>query len=432
MMFDRRGFLALSGAFLSACAPTMFNRSDFQLSRAAWQRPWPKGMPLRDNFFPIGLYNVLADGEAGQTARMADIKEAGFNSIVAWGAQNIETLFEQTEQQQLMVIWPNPTFNEARSLVQNSRLLALELDHEPTLRAQQTPLERDSLAAFVKYYRDLRAMGHDAPLMTFNSPAITPPFTDHWRGFAEASDVIGFWKYSYRDGIRSLSGPRGLPEAIQFARTIGDKPIWPVLQAMRSPILNWQWPTEAQMAAQAMAALIHGATALFWFSLDNAVSRAGQVIGASPKPQKSYARRDEPLPLDANPLEASDDDLRRSKETWDIIRSINQSVSVLSKYFALPDAEFGPDVFIRGTSHSETPIRLAVKPMPHYGADHFLLALVNLDDAALDIRLEWPDPLAEACVLFRHQVCADLMVNGRKMEFTLAPYGVQTWLIRRA
>lgn len=426
MMWARRGVLAaLGGGMLAGCGP---------LQRSLMSS-WTITQPLRSGFFPIGLYNVLADGEPGQTVRMANIKAAGFNTIVAWGNQDPDRLMAQAIQHDLQVIWPNPTDELARRWVGQRNLLAFEIDHEPTLRARNNPYERDSIIAFLERKSALRSMGHQIPLMTFNSPTITPPpFAEHWRGFAMASDVIGFWKYSFRPDTRSLSQERGLPEVMEFANRVANKPIWPVLQAMRSPILDWQWPSESQMAAQAMTALLHGATGLFWFSLDNAVARAGQVIGASPRPEKAYATRPEPNPLGQPPLDATEHDLRQSQETWEIMASLNSSVSYLAKtYFTLPDwdKKFWPYVDVRG-SLTRAPIRIKLKPMPQHGADYILMALVNHDDAELDVTFEWKQTIAESCLMFAHETCADISSNGKIMTLKVAPYAAQTWIIRLA
>lgn len=419
----RRRFLSIgAGAALAACAPRLVARKDFSPSFGALQNPWPLGLPTKGSYFPLGLYNVLADGEAGQVTPLSAIQNAGFNTVVAWGAQDAQRMMEQTAALSLRVVWPQPNDAVARLISSFPNLAAIEIDHEPTLRVRD-PADFSAIDAMAARKKALRDLGLDQPAMVFNSPGITPPFDNHWRRVAAASDIVGFWKYPfYRAEGRSLAGPRGLPEVTLSAGQAGvTKPVWPVLQAMRSPILDWRWPTPQQLWAQAFAAIIHGASGLFWFCLDSRIARNGQVIGIAPAPQEQYTAREEPPPFDKPPLPANPGDLAQSKLLWEELARLNHFLAAHALILLGPTLAAGPDVFIRGSSLGQDPLRLMIKSIDEKTAS---LWLVNIEDVPLTLRLHWPRAVRIESMVGK------FVGEGQVIERDISAFAAHAWLIR--
>lgn len=345
-----------------------------------------------ESFFPIGIYNGLMDAGDGRDA-FALYASAGFNSAFPWRDQDFGAVLAAARANGLQLVVRDPTDAELARFAGEPAVLGYDLDHEPTVHAQtETALWR--LEAFLERRAAVRALDPRRPVFTVDSPGITPPYRNSWLAYADAGDLICFWKYPFFHApVRTMIGPRGLPEvstlATQTARE--QKPVWYVAQAFRSPINNWFMPSAAQARAMVYAGLVHGATGVVWFTHDSYASRNGRVIGAAPDPMADYgiARREgarDPRP----PLRATARELAESRRMWLTIERLNAELAALGPAILSPTDARDYRIAVRGRSASPAPIRTLLKD----GPDGPILLVVNIDASPVDVRVSFDGPVA--------------------------------------
>lgn len=342
-----------------------------------------------ESFFPIGMYNGLMDAGDGRDG-FALYASAGFNSVFPWRDQNFDAVLAAARANGLQLVVRDPTDAELARLAGDPVVLGYDLDHEPTVHARaETALWR--LEAFHDRRAAVRALDPRRPVFTVDSPAITPPYRNSWLTYAEAGDLVCFWKYPFFNApVRTMTGPRGLPEvtalAAQTARE--KKPVWYVAQAFSSPVNNWFMPGGAQARAMVYAGLIHGATGIVWFTHDSYTSRDGRVIGASPDPKPDYKGPDRRMI--GVPLRATARELAESRRMWGTIERLNAELAALAPTILSPTSARNYRIAVHGRGVSPTPIRALLKD----GPDGPVLLVVNLDAEPVEVRFSFEAPLA--------------------------------------
>lgn len=392
---------ALAGLLVAAFASPVFADDGFRETPEAVQTIYRGGAPhttrqgvprtaydAGESFFPIGIYNGLMDAGDGRDA-FALYASAGFNSIFPWRDQNFDAVLTAARANGLQLVVRDPTDAELARFAAEPAVLGYDLDHEPTVHAQtETALWR--LEAFHDRRAAVRARDPRRPVFTVDSPGITPPYRNSWLAYAEAGDLICFWKYPFFHApVGTMTGPRGLPEvtalAAQTARE--KKPVWFVAQAFRSPINDWFMPDGAQARAMVYAGLIHGATGIVWFTHDSYSSREGRVIGAAPDPKPAYEAPPDRRRLGA-PLRATARELAESRGMWSTIERLNAELAALAPAILSPTSARAYRVAVRGRSSSPTPIRTLLKD----GPDGPVLLVVNIDASPVEVRFSFKEP----------------------------------------
>lgn len=343
-----------------------------------------------ESFFPVGIYNGLLDAGDGP-GNFALYASAGFNSVFPWRDQDYNAVMEAARVNALQVVVRDPTDAELPRFANDPILLGYELDHEPSIHSQaETALWR--LEAFRDRLASVRSFDPRRPIFTVNAPSITPPHRNSWLAYADASDLICFWKYPFfKAPVRTMVQPRSLPEVTSLAAEVSheQKPVWYVAQAFRSPINNWFMPSDDQARAMIYAGLIHGATGIVWFMQDSHVSRAARVFGASPNPPRVY-----PMPPGREeagaPAPATEQDLVSSRRMWRAIERLNGELATLGPAILSPTSRRDYRVAVRGASVSPDPIRTLLKD----GPDGPVLLVVNIDGQAVTARFAFDQPLA--------------------------------------
>ncbi|MHB1217196.1 MAG: hypothetical protein ACYC1L_03230 [Alphaproteobacteria bacterium] len=342
-----------------------------------------------ESFFPIGIYNGLMDAGDGRDG-FALYASAGFNSVFPWRDQNFDAVLTSARANGLQLVVRDPTDAELARFADDPAVLGYDLDHEPTVHARtETALWR--LEAFQDRRAAVRALDPRRPVFTVDSPGITPPYRNSWLAYAEAGDLVCFWKYPFFDApVRTMTGPRGLPEVTALAaRTAREqKPVWYVAQAFRSPVNNWFMPDEMQARAMVYAGLIHGATGIVWFTHDSYSSRDGRVIGASPDPKPDYKGPDRRMT--GAPLHATARELAESRRMWGVIEGLNAELAALAPAILSPTSARNYRIAVHGRSVSPTPIRALLKD----GPDGPMLLVVNIDAEPVEARFSFEAPLA--------------------------------------
>jgi len=343
-----------------------------------------------ESFFPIGIYNALLDAGAGP-GNFALYASTGFNSVFPWPVQDYAAVMDAARVNALQVVVRDPTDSSLPRFANDPIVLGYELDHEPSMHSQaETALWR--LEAFRDRLAVVRGFDPRRPIFTVNAPSITPPHRNSWLAYAEAGDLICFWKYPFfKAPVRTMVQPRSLPEVASLAAEVSyeRKPVWYVAQAFRSPINNWFMPSEDQANAMIYAGVIHGATGIIWFAQDSYGGRVPKLLGASPDPPRAY-----PVPAGeggaAKPIPVTEQDLESSRRMWRAIERLNGELAALGPVILSPTSRRDYRVAVRGTSASPTPIRTLLKD----GPEGPVLLVVNIDADAVTARFTFGEPLA--------------------------------------
>lgn len=431
--------LAALAAAMFAAMPSAVADDGFRETPEAVQTIYRNGAPhttrqgiarlaydADESFLPIGIYNGLLDAGDGRDG-FALYAAAGFNTVFPWRDQDFGAVLASAHANALQLVVRDPSDAELSYLAGDPGVLGYDLDHEPTIHAQtETALWR--LEAFRDRRAAVRALDPRRPIFTVDAPAITPPYRNAWLAYAEAGDLICFWKYPFFNApVGTMAGPRGLPEvtalAVETARE--RKPVWYVAQAFRSPVNKWFMPNEAQARAMIYAGLIHGATGIVWFTHDGYASRNGRVIGASPEPKADYGitRREgarDPSP----PLRATVRELAESRRMWRTIERLNTELAALAPVVLSPTSARGYRVAVRGTSASPVPIRALLKDGP-VGP---VLLVANIDANPVEARFTFDGSLAALEPVFGAGPAPALAENGWSER--IEAWGVRIYRLR--
>ena len=377
-----------------------------------------------ESFFPIGIYNGFLDAGDGHN-NFALYASSGFNTVFPWRAQDYTAVMESARANALQVIVRDPSDAEMPQFANDPLVMGYELDHEPTMLAQaETALWR--LEAFYDRRDAVRAFDPRRPIFTVNSPSITPPYRNSWLAYAEAGDLICFWKYPFfKAPRRTMMQPRSLPEVTALAAEVSHerKPVWYVAQAFKSPINTWFMPSDAEARAMIYAGLVHGATGIIWFVQDSYSVRVARLLGASPNPLLAYPAPPGPIGAD-KPIPATEEDLASSRRMWSVMERLNRELATLAPAILSPTSRREYRVAVRGSSVSPTPIRTLLKDGP--GGP--VLLVVNVDAAPVDARFSFDDAPAALEVVFGAEE-APIVINGGWTE-QIEAWGVRVYRLR--
>lgn len=85
-------------------------------------------------------------------------------------------------------------------------------------------------------------------------------------------------------------------------------------------------------------------------------------------------------------MNADPEMLRRIRELWDAAAGINHELRQLEPWLLSATPKVWYRVYVRGESYSETPVRTLLRQRD----GRMVLIVVNVDDAALDLRVDLP------------------------------------------
>jgi hypothetical protein len=162
------------------------------------------------------------------------------------------------------------------------------------------------------------------------------------------------------------------------------KPIWVTPQAFQlsaSSGFTWKMPTPLQLRAEVFTAMIHGATGIIYFAVDNFASRGAQVIGIAENPQTSYPGEN------SGDAIASPDDITASQDLWNEAVALNSETQRLQSVILTPTANLAYQVGTQGTSFTTTPIRSILKVS---SAGVYTLFVVNIDNVPTNVQFTLP------------------------------------------
>jgi hypothetical protein len=163
-------------------------------------------------------------------------------------------------------------------------------------------------------------------------------------------------------------------------------------------------------------AIIHGATAMDYFVLDNDIARtAGGLYGISPEPKEFYTK--------GPGVTADAARLKKIKELWDTASGINKEIKDLIPWLLSPTSTANYNVYIRGESKTQTPIRTILK----LWKNEYVLLAVNIDNATIDTRFEFESRLKVKTIKAMYEKRKDLKPRNSIMEDQFKPFEVHIY-----
>lgn len=378
----------------------------FRLLRDAPQMMYTEGVPHIDHqgrrrtgydpnqsFFLIGLYHArdFSDRAATIPAPLEAIRAAGFNTV--YPTFNLSQCWlDRLHEYGLRIIACPATAKDAQEFASHPALLAYDVIDEPDSDGNLSayPARFD---AFERIRSAIREYDPVRPVYVNNVAWIIPPNLEWWIKWQRTGDIACHDNYpvEHWSGDRSASGflppvaqhslsyVTGIPESVSLSVKVTEekKPVWFIAQAFADgPQGRWAYPTPQQLRAMVYAALVHGATGLVYFTFDNYVSREAHIYGISSEPRDSYG----------SGATADPEMLERIRELWDAATEINHELRQLEPWLLSATPKLRYQVYVRGESYSETPVRTLLRQW----RGRLVLIVVNLDDAALDLRVNLP------------------------------------------
>ena len=380
-----------------------------------------------ESFFPIGLYHALVGPHFGRDYDLSVVKDAGFNLIHFWNGQALADVIGPARAAGLQLMVPEPTLDDIRRFRGDPAIWGWYLDEEPSGR-YPPDTHSEKLAIFAERRNAIRALDPARPVFSLDKPAMDDGRRANWLRWISASDIAAHFNYPAltSEPLRTLDSARGIPRSVALAveTSAERKPVLLVVQAFASS-RGWAWPSSRELRAMIYAGIVHGATGIVYFAYDSFVTRDGEVIGIAPDPVAAHG----PTPDFDNdgkpPVAASERDLETSRGLWRDIVGLNAELHALAPVLLSPTAGADYAVAVTGESVSPTPIRVILKE--HDG--RWTLIAVNLDDAALRVRMTFPLPLGRVGRLFDDE--GPPAVTGGIIEDNFAPFAVRLYTIER-
>ncbi len=384
--------------------------------------------PVQSRFL-IGIAHALQGEFLGRRYDLALFAEAGFNTIAPFQLSDADVVVPRAAELGLEVVWPYATPALAERFRGDRRILAFEVDHEPSM---QVPDESagERLRAFIETRRAIRAIDPERLVLTVNSPSISPPRTEIWRAWSRAADIHAHWKYPFMlPPVETFAGERGIAETLALARAENGegKPSWWYAQAFGSPIFQWFLPSAGQARGMLYAGLVQGVSGVFWFAYDSPVTRGGRVVGIAPDTPADYGIA--ALPFDPAPeyppQVATAEQVRASRSLWQAVRVLNHELAALGPVLLQRTAEQPYTVAVAGEAKSAVPIRALLK---RNGEDLVLIA-VNIDNVGLAARFDFGALSFQLGRLFEDPTAPEV-ASGRWTD-SFPPFGVRVYTLAR-
>ncbi len=341
------------------------------------------------SFFPIGIYHGVAGQFRGRTYDMNLMGAAGFNTVHTWEGQPLESALAAATASGLQLVYHNPKDDEVLRWRDDPGLLAWYLDEDPSIRDWDPEWER-RFEIFQSRKAALHAMDPGRSVLALDGPFIDPPRRDRWLAWNAAGDISAHWNYPIRhSGPSALTGRRGIPESVVTAVRLNNakKPLWLVIQAFGSDHLGWRMPKPEEFRAMVYAGIVHGATGIFYFSLDSFATRDGQVVGVAPWTEETYGPSPDYDGDGRYPLVVSPETVTQSRALWQAIAGLNREIAELAPALLSPTARLEYSVHV---NRDGTPVRTLLKRR----GDELVLIAVNVERAPVELEIRFGDAAA--------------------------------------
>jgi FG-GAP repeat len=384
------------------------NGVNFQLASGA-QTVYQSGVPntdkngkprtswQADSFFPLCLYFGLAnETQGGVNYSFSQLQNAGFNCVVPYRGQVLSTVMADAAAYNIQVINemlvdptqpPGPQITSFVDTVQfllnedSPNILAWYCEEEPT----GSPQVQTRFNNFESFKTAIEQVDSVHPVFDLDDNNFSFSW---WYTWNSAGDVSSHDNYPYvNTSVATLDSSLGIPRSVGQAVGLNhqQKPLWLTVQAFEEPG-SWIMPTPTQLRAEIYAGIIHGATGIIYFAMDNFVTRDGEVIGIAPTPIADYDFCYQLNGTNHCGLVASPQDLQESVQLWSAAASFNQELTQYQSIILSPTSTDSYQIYTAGQSISPYPIRTLLKQKDGV----YTLFVVNLDNANLTVKFVLP------------------------------------------
>jgi hypothetical protein len=383
------------------------------------------------SFFQIGVWGIPMGNIWDTSYDLSVIAEAGMNTIWPWSRDLSQTLREAAKYNLQLVHMGEIDQAVLEECKDDPNLLGNVWHDEPTGGFWGKDMQ-GKFDEFLAYRKRIRTIAPELPVFINDVPWITPPATEWWIRWNTAGDVACHDNYpiTHSGGVESI-GAIGPPVSLAVHENGQEKPVWLIVGAFEQPgrgAFPFRFPTPAQLRACVYTGIIHGATAIIYFTWDTYVCRDGNVIGMSPNPKVAYVPNPRKVGY-TRPTPASPVQLVQSRALWEMATSINDELDQLKPSVLSPTIgqdELRYEVF-PDLSHSPRPVRCLLKPHPEGG---YVLLACNVDSTVLDCKFRFSRPLAKVERMFENQPEWEIEPNSRAFDIVYEPFEVHVFRIQ--
>lgn len=376
----------------------------------------------KTSFFPKCIYHALTGKHFDKTYQLLPIKQAGFNCVHTWEGQTLDQVMPDVEKNNLQIIYHHPKKQEIKKYANHKNILGWYLDEEPTSAYPMHQLA-EKFENFQNEMKAIKTLDPIHPVFALDASWITFPMKDWWVKWNTAGDVSSHDNYVLGPGINTLSSKTGIPESVSLAvaSNLEKKPLWFVVQAFEEPSLNnyrWSLPNIRELRAMVYTAIIHGATGIVYFSMDNWVTRNGNVLGIAPNPSVDYPTRNEKRLIVSKAL------TNLSQSLWQGVVGLNGEIDQLKPAIFSITSKMSYRVLVRGKPVTSNPVRCLLKDL---GAELMLLC-VNIDKTPLEVKFEFDTPLLSVEKMFEDSA---VLLSKNSWISSFDEFGVNVYKIKR-
>jgi hypothetical protein len=394
-----------------------------------------------DSFLPRCAYEALPGS-------LAALAQAGFNCFKPWNGWSMpEELAEAKHTDMQLVkqlyVFPcnyrtqpdcNPQANAAHQIsavtaqiapvAHDSAILAWYIEEEPT-GCINAPFNCDErLANLRKLHDAIRDLDPLHPSFDLDLSLPSVRAYHAWSAFNSTGDIAANDNYPFLNGTENTleSSATNYLRLLQLSQQ--RRPVWITVQDFGQPrTTGWHWtqPTPAQLRAEVFTAIVHGATGIFYFALDNWAVREAQDIGIAALPEARYPRQ---RPAD---VVATARELQASASLWRATAGLNAELARLQAVIFAPTARLRYVVAASGHAISSTPMRTLLKQ----GSDGvYTMLLVNIDNVPLAVRISLPGPPLDLQSLDAGGTARALSADGSSFMDAVEGFGVRIYRFR--
>lgn len=392
-----------------------------------------------DSFFPNGIYYPT-------TGSLATIGKAGFNSVILTNAQDPNSFLTEAATNNVKLIpnvqdsghcqpvpsSPSRINTYLPSLKTNPNIIGWHLWDDPLVChsvAKDVPslpssVGPDPTPTYNFLNNEVNTYGPQTsqPLFAVDAKPFSNDWTTWWNQFAVLGEATAHYNYPFTVG--TINSIKDIADLVTQQTNIVNKakPSWFVLQDWAGSFFlsTWRHPNKTEARAMAYTSIIHGATGLFHFAYDSAITRADcseGVIGIAPNPQTSY-------PGACKTATASQ--IAESKTLWNSLdagqNGINKEILSLEPVILSPTATDTYQVLVDQAPISTAPIRTMLKK---YGPDYYLFA-VNLDNATINTSFNLTGKsFTTATVLFENRSVS--ITGGSLFTDSFSPFATHVY-----
>lgn len=426
----------IAALFLAITNSANCQELSYKLSNDARQQIYIKGVPHIDNngkiineyrpgqsFFPILLYHATDFLDAAETipTPFDKLRSAGFNGVhtTAFTKSGMtQAYMDRLHKNGLRMVKCVAEEKDVKQFASHPSMLAWDVIDEPDALG-----DFDQYPSKFEYYdqhlKMIREYDKIHPVFVNNVAWILDPNLVWWTKWQQTSGIACHDNYPVGP-TQSDSWSRniGIPESVSLAVKVTDekKPVWFIAQAFsEDKPTRWAMPTTVELRSMVYTAVIHGATAMDYFVMDNNIVRGAGLYGISPEPREQYTA--------GSGVSADSSRLKQIKQLWNTASKINHEIEDLTPWILSPTSSANYHVSIRGESKTRTPIRTILKRYK----DQYVLLAVNIDNVPIDMRIDFENKLGFKNAKAMYEKRRNLELSNSTLDDRFEPFDVHIY-----